>query len=141
MNTRVHEGMQVSPLAWPLRITIGLCALVALSMLVQVSVQVSSMAALAGHGLMSLAFWALTIAPGVVGVLAWGVGVRLFFRRSHTLALSFVAALFLASLVAMPFEFRTFDLEFALHVGGQLALAYLFAALIRSARTAHQAEP
>lgn len=66
---------------------------------------------------------------------------RLFFRRSHTLALSFVAVLFLASLVALSFEFRTFDLEFALHVGGQLALVYLFVALIRSARAAHQAEP
>lgn len=141
MNTHAHEGMQVSPLVWPLRITIGLCAVVALGMLVQVSVQVGSMAAYAGHGVLSFAFWGLTVAPGVFGVLAWGVGVRLFFRRSHTLALRFVAALFLASLVALPFEFRTFDLEFALHVGGQLALAYLFAALIRSARIAHQAEP
>lgn len=118
----------------PLWGTLAVCVAVVVSAGLSVWLQVETLRVFVEQGFQSALALALLVLPVVMGLAAWWVLIRLWFRRSLPLALRFVAVVFLASLIALMLEFDAVDLDFALQLFWLATLAVLFRALLRRER-------
>lgn len=121
-------------MSWPLWSTVAVCGGVVLFTGLSVWLRIDVLRVFFGQGFPSAVALASLMVPGVMGLAAWWVLVRLLFRRSVQLALRFVAAVFLASLLVLALEFEAADLDFVLQLIWLAALAMLFRALLRRVR-------
>ncbi len=118
----------------PLWGTLAVCVAVVVSAGLSVWLQMETLRVFVEQGFQSALALALLVLPVVMGLAAWWVLIRLWFRRSLLLALRFVAVVFLASLIALMLEFDAVDLDFALQLFWLATLAVLFRALLRRER-------
>lgn len=128
-----------SPMCVPLWGTLVVCVAVVVSAGLSVWLQMETLRVFVEQGFQSALALALLVLPVVMGLAAWWVLVRLWFRRSLLLALRFVALVFLASLLALMLEFDAVDLDFGLQLLWLATLTVLFRALLLR-RERHRAE-
>lgn len=129
-------GIPVAPTPWPIWLVMGICVFVVLSAGLNAWQQYEVLSVLSMFGGAPASTWALLAVSLALALCAWGVLVRLWFRRSLRLALAFVMAVFLASILRLALSFEALDLDFLLQLVWLAGLAALFRGLLMRLRLA-----